>query len=275
MAPGAQQEQLLHQKFSSGASAARRMPDSFELLVSAAVSGLVTKTACAPMDRLRLLYQVQGMLRHSQEHQRRAPSPTAKEGASVFQASRARDINKYGGIVDALRVVVKEEGIRGLWKGNGVNAMRAAACYAIKFPANDLAKRALGDRSSKHGSSSAVSRSSDGSSLISLLLAGAIAGSLQKTLSYPLDLLSVRIAVGVNASALGRAGSSHAAASCGSSSISKTGCGNEGYRGVLDCAKRVWLLEGPRGFFKGYSVTLWSGVPYVMLQMTFFDLSRR
>ncbi|KAL8274595.1 hypothetical protein Esti_001498 [Eimeria stiedai] len=210
-----------------------------ELLLSAAVSGLVTKTACAPMDRLRLLYQVQGMLQQQQPQQ------------------QVRTL-KYRGLCSAFRLVVREEGLCGLWRGNGVNAVRAAACYAIKLPANDIAKRLLSS-----SSSSTSNNSSRG--LQSLLLAGALAGSLQKMLSYPLDLLSVRIALGINTSALGPPSSS---------SSSSSGGGRKEYAGMVDCLKRIWGLEGPRGFFKGYGLALFTGVPYVMLQMTFFDLAQ-
>ncbi|XP_026190572.1 calcium-binding mitochondrial carrier protein SCaMC-1 [Cyclospora cayetanensis] len=231
------------------AGATRQLPGPYELLISAAVSGIVTKTTCAPMDRLRLLYQIQGMLLQQQHCVSENP-----EGLAKARKPRVFPLGcKYGGVVESLRLVVREEGLRALWKGNGVNALRAAACYAIKFPANDLAKRALGsDDNNKN------------SSLGSLLLAGAIAGSLQKTFSYPLDVLSVRIAVGINAGALGRA------AACSTSNSS-----NQEYAGVLDCVRRVWRHEGPGGFFKGYSLALGTGVPYVMLQMTFFDLAKR
>lgn len=245
-----QQELLLAQ------TAAAKQPISpLALLVSAAVSGLVTKTACAPMERLRLLYQIQGMLQQQQRQQTNAVWPPTPQGSSVGR--RAHE-EKYRGVTEALRLVIREEGFRGLWKGNGVNALRAAACYAIKFPTNDIAKRALG-----------TSNSSRRNSLGSLLLAGAIAGSLQKTVSYPLDFLSVRIAVGINASALGQSGPTVKAPTSSRATRS-----SKEYAGVIDCMRRVWNLEGPRGFFKGYSIAIWSGVPYVMLQMTFFDLAK-
>ncbi|KAL8440541.1 hypothetical protein Efla_003212 [Eimeria flavescens] len=220
-----------------------------ELLVSAALSGLVTKTACAPMDRLRLLYQVQGMLPPHQQQQQQERS-----------SSRVSRQLKYKGIFEALQLVVKEEGIKGLWRGNAVNALRAAASYAMKFPANDLAKRALSGSSSS-SSSSGGGGSGSGRVVGSLLLAGAVAGSIQKTFSYPLDLLSVRVAIGINSRTLG-------------TSSSSSGGGRREYGGVVDCVRRIWKLEGPSGFFKGYSLALWSGVPYVMLQMTFFDIAK-
>ena len=348
-----QQQQQLQQQLQLPArhtTAARRLPSSFELFISAAVSGLITKTACAPMDRLRLLYQVQGMLQHTQQHQQQQQQQqqygqhqrhrtALKQGNSPWRLSQGLPVNnkdflpegiaqvnnsykytKYKGIISGLRLVIQEEGFRGLWRGNGVNAVRAAACYAIKFPANDLAKRALTTSSSSNSSSSSSSSNSGSGSgsranVGSLLLAGALAGSLQKTLSYPLDFLSVRIAVGINADRLGKhhvAGAAAAAApssssisSCNSSCTSNGGANSpytsknsnvtghnsssgsisisnssssrsrKGYNGVVDCARRVWQLEGPLGFFKGYSVALLSGVPYVMLQMAFFDLSQR
>ncbi|CDJ60625.1 mitochondrial carrier domain-containing protein, putative [Eimeria maxima] len=345
--PPPQKQEL--QQVSVHSTISRRLPSSFELFISAAVSGLVTKTVCAPMDRLRLLYQVQGMLQHSaqQQQQQHSPSRIALQQSSCScgvspGVQLNRNLNeavvsgkdrcgftykgggkdtirytKYRGILSGLRLVVEEEGLKGLWRGNGVNAVRAAACYAIKFPANDLAKRALSSSSINNNNNSNNNNSNGSSrpSMGSLLLSGALAGSLQKTLSYPLDLLSVRIAVGINADQLGKhhetvAAVAAAAAPPPNSSSSgsatngpypnnnrsvsgltmssstkswKTNKDNsninsssrKGYNGVVDCARRVWQLEGPSGFFKGFSVTLLSGVPYVMLQMSFFDLSQR
>ena len=207
-----------------------------------------------------LQHRQQQQHQHQHQHQQQQQQQV-RSGCRALKGSRGPACvsgPKYRGVSEALRLVIREEGLQGLWKGNGVNAMRAAACYAIKFPANDLAKGALGTRSG----------SSKNNSLGSLLLAGAIAGSLQKTFSYPLDFLSVRIAIGINASALGRPEPLTDASAGRNSNV-------KGYEGIRDCVKRVWRLEGPRGFFKGYSLAILSGVPYVMLQMAFFDVAKK
>lgn len=224
-----------------------------ELLISAAVSGVVTKTACAPLDRLRLLYQVQGMF----------SAEEAKATAASSSSPQPRSF-KYKSLGSSLCTVVREEGLSGLWRGNGVNSMRAALCYAIKFPTNDVVKAALGISASSRGEA----RSCAGGDLSvgRLLLAGAAAGTLQKAICYPLDLLAVRVAMGVNAKPPSAEGAGSALRGRG---LRRT------RPSLLSTVRSVAHSEGLAGFYKGFGLTMVSGVPYVMLQMTFFDLAKR
>ncbi|PHJ25039.1 mitochondrial carrier superfamily protein [Cystoisospora suis] len=496
-----------------------------ELMVSGVASGLLTKTVCAPMDRLRLLFQVQGMLLHQQERQNaRSPTRESPSERPVSQSIRSaapsglsscsspqpsvsprvfrsrsspislltltspassepssnpssrsllrgdRATAKYSGILSSLRLVIKEEGVLGLWRGNGANTCRAAVAYAIKFPTNDWAcsllkgdiqlasRKAEGRHFSKasvhssptqgsldslgtdggaagtspgddgHGKGSHAGRSSNTQKLgvWDLMMAGSLAGILQKAVCYPLDLVSVRIAMGVNTAALAgytldhsgarytaqfhieplpgaetsvssrnaivstntsnvplnvltssisptasssslsssssteparftsqstsediklkdasssgtqtcrdgekhlrRLGSQppsvtsssmekthistrkvggHSAAdpSASSRTISECSSLRQGmlksfasrsvlpsrrpgptdtfpesrqlYSGLWNCVHRIFMTEGVSGFYKGFGVALWSGVPYVMLQMTFYELWKR
>ncbi|PFH38118.1 carrier superfamily protein [Besnoitia besnoiti] len=357
-------------------SAAAPLPPSskdaltpFERMFSGMASGILTKTACAPMDRLRLLFQVQGMLSHQRERQVPARQPSSSSSApapssvaspasasarsapaepktplatafSVSQRAVAASGKKYSGVLASLRLVVQEEGVAGLWRGNGANACRAAAAYAVKFPTNDwacsLLERMQGARAGRAVLQSAEARGGrDRSSAETelraekradkratekrlgvggLMIAGSLAGALQKALCYPLDLVSVRIAVGINTAALaGYAAATPApskpqaaspstpqspvassnssprlsSSSCSSSSSSSSLRGQPApgapkgasearlYAGIWHCVKRIYVTEGVAGFYKGFAVALWSGVPYVMLQMTFYELWKR
>ena len=77
---------------------------------------------------------------------------------------------------------------------------------------------------------------------------------MQKVVSHPMDVISVRVAIGINSQLLG---------------------GDGLYGGIFDCTRRVLVNEGIAGFYKGFLPTLLTGVPYVMLQMTLFELFRR
>lgn len=44
---------------------------------------------------------------------------------------------------------------------------------------------------------------------------------------------------------------------------------------IWGAVKRIKASEGLRGFYKGFGPTLLTGVPYVSLQMTFFELYNR
>jgi hypothetical protein len=81
-------------------------------LFAGGASGAITKTATAPLERVKILLQLQGM---------------KKQG-------------KYRGIMHTLRTIVKEEGWVGLFKGNGANVLRVIPVYALKFSFNDTFK---------------------------------------------------------------------------------------------------------------------------------------
>lgn len=201
------------------------MASAEQIAASGVVAGIVTKTACAPLDRIRLLYQMQGML----------------------NASDASKL-KYQGIGQTVQLIVREEGVRGLWRGNFANMIRAAAVYTLKFGTNDLLKMRMAKRD-QTGTDGANFKHSLGE----LLSAGAVAGFVQKVGTYPLDLISVRIAMGKNNEVLG-AGQ---------------------YTSIPNCINRIYSREGIAGFYKGLVPTIFTGVPYVTLQVTFFDLYRR
>ncbi|CBZ56079.1 hypothetical protein NCLIV_065050 [Neospora caninum Liverpool] len=387
---------------SSSTAAAKDDLTPFERMLSGMASGILTKTACAPMDRLRLLFQVQGMLSHQQERQKAAPhspsgvpasSPSSRPSvhpfasplsasvsspsppsSSVSNASlslpsgsaqfptplslsqQASSPKKYSGVLASLRLVIQEEGVPGLWRGNAANACRAAAAYAVKFPANDWARGLIermqnssglfGEATNRSGGAQpdtgggaagalkeSLNQAQTGENQVSgrvkareemegktekkgkvgvagLMLAGSIAGALQKALCYPLDLVSVRIAMGINTAALaGYAAqneseskasprtsargalasslpsqavpSSASAASSSSPSCSPLQRAASPHRmkqearlysGIAQCVTRIYTTEGLPGFYKGFAVSLWSGAPYVMLQMTFYEL---
>ncbi|XP_051827712.1 calcium-binding mitochondrial carrier protein SCaMC-3 isoform X3 [Antechinus flavipes] len=74
-------------------------------LVAGAVAGAVSRTGTAPLDRLKVFMQV--------------------------HASKTNQLNVLGG----LRSMVKEGGVRSLWRGNGINVLKIAPESAIKFMA--------------------------------------------------------------------------------------------------------------------------------------------
>ena len=85
-------------------------------------AGAFTKTTTAPLERIKILYQLQGM---------------KTDGIGKNR--------KYRNFFQTGKLILKEEGIRAFWKGNFANVLRASPVYACKFTFNDQFKVAIAE----------------------------------------------------------------------------------------------------------------------------------
>ncbi|XP_066250605.1 mitochondrial thiamine pyrophosphate carrier [Euwallacea similis] len=95
----------------------------------------------------------------------------------------------------------------------------------------------------------------ENSSLSSSLFAGSLAGLCAKTFIYPFDLVKKRLQI---------QGFEHARAHFGEHFT----C-----HGLIDCLKRVYHLEGPKGFFKGLSPSLIKAVCATALHFSSYEMT--
>ncbi len=83
--------------------------DMTRRMVCGGLAGMIAKTATNPLDRIRMLSQ-------TGEH-------GLRQGASVY--------NLY-------RSIIQNEGVLGLWAGNGANLLRVFPAKAVVFSTNDM-----------------------------------------------------------------------------------------------------------------------------------------
>nr|XP_056700248.1 mitochondrial adenyl nucleotide antiporter SLC25A24 [Euleptes europaea] len=121
-------------------------------LLAGAVAGAVSRTGTAPLDRLKVMMQVHG--------------------------SKSK-MNIAGG----LQQMVKEGGVRSLWRGNGVNVVKIAPETAIKFWAYEQYKKMFLNEDGKVGT-------------VERFISGSLAGATAQTSIYPMEVLKTRLAVG-------------------------------------------------------------------------------
>lgn len=141
---------------------------------------------------------------------------------------------KYRSIPQALATVVREEGVAGLYKGNGANVLRVIPVYALKFSFNDTFKDLV--RGRKGGGALSVQQ---------MMYAGTAAGLFQQLITYPLEVVRTRLSLGAAFSAR--------------------------YSGIVGCAVDSVRQEGVSALYKGIGPTLLSGAPYVGIQMTVYE----
>ncbi|OAY85384.1 Mitochondrial substrate carrier family protein B [Ananas comosus] len=133
-------------------------------LLAGGVAGAVSKTCTAPLARLTILFQVQGM--HS-------------DVATLSKPSIWREASR----------IVYEEGFRAFWKGNLVTIAHRLPYSSISFYTYERYKHLLQlfpglDRHGDYVSADVCVR----------LLGGGLAGITAASVTYPLDLVRTRLA---------------------------------------------------------------------------------
>jgi len=121
-------------------------------LVAGGGAGAVSRTFTAPLDRLKVMMQVHG--------------------------SRTNNMCIMSGFAQ----MVKEGGMRSLWRGNGINVIKIAPESALKFMAYEQIKRLIG--------SDAVTLN-----ILDRFVAGSLAGVLAQSTIYPMEVLKTRLAL--------------------------------------------------------------------------------
>ncbi|MCL7045762.1 hypothetical protein MKW94_027563 [Papaver nudicaule] len=181
-------------------------------LVAGGVAGGVSRTAVAPLERLKILLQVQNP--HS---------------------------IKYNGTIQGLRYIWNTEGFRGLFKGNGTNCARIVPNSAVKFYSYEQASRGiLWLYRQQPGNEDAQL------SPLLRLGAGACAGIIAMSATYPMDMVRGRITVQTEASPYQ-------------------------YRGMVHALSTVLREEGPRALYKGWLPSVIGVVPYVGLNFAVYE----
>ncbi|CAD6332684.1 unnamed protein product [Miscanthus lutarioriparius] len=181
-------------------------------LVAGGVAGGVSRTAVAPLERLKILLQVQNP--HS---------------------------IKYNGTVQGLKYIWRTEGLRGLFKGNGTNCARIVPNSAVKFFSYEQASKGiLWAYRQQTGEEDAQ--------LTPLLRlgAGACAGIIAMSATYPMDMVRGRITVQTDKSPYQ-------------------------YRGMFHALGTVYREEGFRALYRGWLPSVIGVVPYVGLNFAVYE----
>ncbi|XP_062074522.1 mitochondrial adenine nucleotide transporter ADNT1-like [Humulus lupulus] len=181
-------------------------------LIAGGVAGGVSRTAVAPLERLKILLQVQNP--HS---------------------------IKYNGTVQGLKYIWNTEGLRGLFKGNGTNCARIVPNSAVKFYSYEQASKGIlwfyrqqtGDEEAQ---------------LTPLLRlgAGACAGIIAMSATYPMDMVRGRLTV-------------------------QTEKSPHQYRGIFHALSTVLREEGFRALYRGWLPSVIGVVPYVGLNFAVYE----
>lgn len=137
----------------------------------------------------------------------------------------------YKGSLDALRTILAQEGVRGLYKAASMSIV-GVAHVAIQFPCYEWLKEHF-RRASNNQSS--LASGAETFRLGNILLASTVSKVLASTATYPHEIIRTRL------------------------QIQRTGAPR--YGGVLDACRKIWREEGLRGFYRGLGVNILRVIP--------------
>lgn len=194
--------------------------DTNVAFLAGGIAGAISRTVVSPFERVKILLQVQS-------------STTA--------------YNK--GLFDAIGQVYKEENIKGLFRGNGLNCIRVFPYSAVQFVVFEGCKKHIFH----------VDTKGKGEQLNNWqrLFSGAICGGCSVVATYPLDLVRTRLSV--QTANLSKLSKSRA------SDIAKP-------PGVWKLLSKAYAEEGGiMGLYRGVWPTSLGIVPYVALNFAVYE----
>ncbi|OAA63935.1 calcium dependent mitochondrial carrier protein [Cordyceps fumosorosea ARSEF 2679] len=142
--------------------------------LAGAIAGGVSRTATAPLDRLKVY-----LLVNTQSRGETAVAAFKRGKPLIALKNAARPFS------DAIKDVYRSGGFRGFFAGNGLNVIKIMPETAIKFGSYEAAKRAFANLEG-HGDPQMINT-------FSKFTAGGLAGMIAQFCVYPLDTLKFRL----------------------------------------------------------------------------------
>jgi len=135
-------------------------------MLAGMVAGGATRLMVAPLDVLKIRFQVQVDKKVQKSERILAPH------------------YYYRGIIDGIRQIVKSEGLIGLWRGNLLAECLWISYMGLQFMTFEICKRVY----------QSIWHSEQRLSSTATFVCGGVAGFTAQVISYPLDLLRTRFA---------------------------------------------------------------------------------
>lgn len=232
------------------------------VFIAGACAGVVSRTATAPLDRVKMLMQVDVTEGYSAEKAKKraaraaaAAAAAAAPGAPRSSGSGSSSAGGGGGnagmgseskrpphkpppvsrvrpdgVVSGLRGMYREGGFMAFYQGNTANVIKVMPESGVKFWAYDVAKNV-------------VCANPNSPRVYERLLSGAFAGAASCIVIYPLEVVKTRLAV----------------ASPGL------------YEGVLHCMRHTVEREGVAALYKGLSASLLGIMPFSAIDLALYN----
>jgi solute carrier family 25 (adenine nucleotide translocator) protein 4/5/6/31 len=203
--------------------------------VAGACAGACSRTIMAPVERVKLLKQLQGSLDAA--------------AASVGNASTSTTRSKSAWAVTV--EVYKTQGLLAFWRGNLPNVLRVSGTAAINMTMMDYYKKIAVAPWLEHNlvqrHMTTTEQIARRRRLTTSFVSGGLAGATGTTILYPIEFLRTRLAMDT-----------------GTAETRK-------YKGMYDVLKSIVRSDGVLGLYQGYGVALVGGVLYRIVFLGGYD----
>ncbi|KAL3764169.1 hypothetical protein ACHAWU_003981 [Discostella pseudostelligera] len=220
--------------------------------VAGACAGAFAKTVVAPIERVKLLMQLQFSIDNKSKTS--IVGNLSKNGDAYLSSGKRRRCSAW----EVTKQVYREQGILAFWRGNTPNVIRQGGTSAMNFLLMDWYKSAISPLlilSLKLPSSRDPEKRQKRRSLISSFLSGGLAGGTVTTVLYPVEFVRTRLAMDI-----GR----------GTVDAPRLYPG-----GMRDVCMSIWKVDGWRGLYQGYGIAVAGVVLYRALHLGGYDAVKK
>ncbi|CAG8690849.1 1406_t:CDS:2, partial [Funneliformis caledonium] len=207
---------------------------SVETTICGAVAGMVSRFVASPLDVVKIRLQLQPG---------RPINPIMLGKLSNQSTYNSNSVaRKYNGMFHAIKLIVREEGIQGLWKGNLAAEYLYLTYGAIQFLTYQRMQNFFNH----------FYLNEHGKPIINVTLqpffSGAICGTTATVVTYPFDLLRTRLA------AQGE---------------------KRTYTGLNHAVQQIYTKEGYSGFYRGVTASVVQIIPYMGLMFGSYEFLKK
>ncbi|CAI5720298.1 unnamed protein product [Peronospora destructor] len=167
------------------------------------------------------------------------------------------------GVLQGLQLILKREGLRGLYRGGWSGVVGAIPFEGVQFGCYEYMKLTAIHHQWPAYRWPEGKTEMDG---LDYFVCGSIAGAIAQTVAYPFDTVKKRLQSQQKHVNVSKTGS--LSAEVGSASTLY-------YRGMVDCFRKVIRDEGPLALYRGTSANLARIMPYAALMFSTYETTKK
>lgn len=141
--------------------------DSNTAIIAGGLAGVVSRTVVSPFERVKILLQVQNSVENTYNN----------------------------GILNAIKKIYKDEGGKGLFRGNGLNCVRIFPYSAVQFLVYEYTKRHIFHVDDNNSNYDKNNYKIQNLTNLQRFIAGSLGAACSLIVTQPLDLVRIRLSV--------------------------------------------------------------------------------